>query len=117
MFRNLYFVVFTIFLLFTFFTVPLFAATEEDPCRKEGIVVKNLTMINLWYKKNSGDCSILIHDHIFRIKPEDTIEIFSDLTCNRLYCKDNPTYENYKSFDTDGNCRVRILPKCSLSDM
>lgn len=117
MYRNAYFRVLTVFLIFTLFAVPLFAATKEDPCEREGIVVKNLTMLDLWHKKNNSECFILIHNHIFRIKPEDTVDIFSDLACNKLYCKDNPTYKDYKSFDTNGDCRVRILPDCTLSDM
>ncbi len=26
-------------------------------------------------------------------------------------------YADYKSLDTDGDCRVRILPDCNISDM
>jgi hypothetical protein len=95
---------------------PLRAVTE-DRCGEEGIVVKNMTMLDLWYKKNSGSCMIWRKNHIFRIMAEDTVEIFSDLTCSRLYCQDNPTYEKFKSLDLNGNCAVRILPICNLSDM
>lgn len=99
-----------------FCAVYSFAATE-DPCSKEGIIVKNMTMLDLWYKKNGGECKIWIHNHIFNIKPEDTVEIFSDLACEKRYCKDNPTYRIYKSLDMNDDCAVRILPHCTLSDM
>ncbi len=107
-----------VFLIIVFSAEPfLDAATKADQCAKKGIFVKNLTMLDLWYKKNGGDCSLWRHNHIFVIKPQDTIEIFSDLTCETLYCYKNPTYRMYKSYDADGNCRVRILTHCTLSDM
>ncbi len=90
----------------------------EAPAPKEGIVVKNLTLFDdLWYRKNNGDCIMWRRDHIIAIKPEDTIEIFSDLVCKTPYCAGPPTYADYKSLDTDGDCRVRILPDCNISDM
>ena len=92
-------------------------AAGQDRCSGEGIVVKNMTMLDLWYRKNSADCTILKKNYMFRIGKGDTVEIFSDLTCSRLYCEENPGYEKYKSLDADGNCRVRILPLCNLSDM
>jgi hypothetical protein len=113
--RKFHFGVFIAFICF-FYAVPLSAITK-DRCSEEGIVVKNLTMLNLWYKKNSGNCTIWRNNHILRIRPEDTVGIFSDLACNKLYCKDNPAYEKYESLDVNGNCRVKILPLCNLSDM
>lgn len=92
------------------------AANRPDSCAEEGIVVENLTMLDLWYKKNEGDCFILVHGHVFFIMPDDDIKLFSDLTCKTQYCKKNPTYEVYKSFDANGNCAVRILTDCDLSD-
>jgi len=80
-------------------------------------MVRNATMLDLWYKKNDGDCTIWIHEHLFTIKPEDTIKIFSNSNCQTLYCKSNPTYEDFKSIDANGDCRVKILPNCTLSDM
>lgn len=107
----------TTFLIVFFFIVPIFA-TQEDSCKQEGIVVKNLTLFDdLWYRKNNGDCIVWRRDHIIAIKPEDTIEIFSDLVCKTPYCAGPPTYADYKSLDTDGDCRVRILPDCNISDM
>jgi hypothetical protein len=113
--RRFCFVVFII-ILCLFCAAPL-SAIAEDRCSDESIIVKNLTTINLWYKKNSGNCTIWRNNHIFRIGPKDSVEIFSDLACSKLYCEDNPTYEKYKSLDVNGNCGVRILPICNLSDM
>ena len=113
--KNTYTVLF-IFLLFVIFTGPLYADTE-DPCAGEGIIVKNMTTIALWRKENGGVCRLWSDYVVFRIKPEDNIEIFSDFYCQNFYCKDNPTYPVYKSLDTNGDCRVRILPGCRLSDM
>lgn len=105
------------FLIFIFFAVPLFAAQEEDQCRGEGIVVRNATMLDLWFTRNGGECLIWIHEHLFTIKSEDSIDIYSDMNCQTLYCADNPTYKDYKSVDINGNCRVNILPDCNVSDM
>lgn len=105
-------------LLSVFFVVPLCGAQEKDPCKKEGVVVTNLTLHDdLWYKKNDGDCMIWRRAHLFVIKPKDTIRIFSDLTCETPYCTKMPAYDDYKKADTDGNCRVRILPACDISDI
>jgi hypothetical protein len=96
---------------------PVLAETEEDLCREAGIIVRNATMLDLWYKKNGGQCSIWIHEHLFTIKPEDSINIFSDLNCQTAYCTNNPIYKDYKAVDVTGDCRVKILPNCTLSDM
>jgi hypothetical protein len=117
MYRTLLRGLFLLLIILAFFLVPLSAATVKDQCREEGIIIKNLTMIDLWYKKNSGECSIWIHNHILRIKPEDRIDVFSDMACTTLYCKKNPAYKDYKSLDANGDCRVRILPRCTLADM
>jgi hypothetical protein len=117
MFKNLYSGIFTTSLIIILIAVPLLAATEEDPCREEDIMVRNATMIDLWYKKKSGECFIWTHEHLFTIKLGDSIDIFSDLNCRTFYCANNPNYKDYKSVDAIGNCRVKILPKCNLSDM
>ncbi len=101
----------------TLVTTPLFAEQEVDNCAQKGIVVKNLTMLDLWYKRNGGDCIIWIHDHVVFIKPGDVIEIFSDLTCKTPYCSSNPSYKDYKALDKNGDCAVRILPDCNVTDM
>jgi len=97
--------------------LPLLASADEDPCREMGIYIGNQTMLDLWYTRNGGPCTILTHGHLLIIKSEDTLIIFRDLTCKTEYCQKNPTYERYKSLDTNYNCRVRILPNCTLSDM
>lgn len=104
-------------LCFAFLTTPLSAGQDADNCAKEGIIVKNLTMLNLWYKKNGGDCFIWTSNHVFFIKPGDVIEIFSDLVCKTLYCSRNPSYKEYKALDKDSDCAVRILPACNITDM
>ena len=117
MYKNLYYRVLTTSLIIIFIAVPLLAATEKDQCREEGIMVRNAAMLDLWYKKNGGECFIWKHEHLFAIKPEDSIDIFSDMNCQTFYCANNPNYKNYKSVDATGNCRVKILPNCNLSDM
>jgi len=99
-----------------FHPVSLFAGTG-DTCSEGGIMVRNMTMVDRWYKINNGACTIWTHNHMFTIKPEDKIEIFSDLACKTSYCAENPVYKDYKSADADGDCRVRILPNCNISDM
>jgi hypothetical protein len=103
------------FILILFCSSHVFA--EEDKCGEIGITVKNMTMLDLWYKKDGGDCTIWVHDHVITIKPDNTFEIFSDLECKEFYCEENPTYDVYKTVDEDGNCMVRILPDCNLSDI
>jgi len=115
--KNVYPWVITPLLIILLSAVPLLATVEEDPCREEGMMVRNATMLDLWYKKNGGECSIWVHEHLFAIKTGDSIEIFSDSDCRTLYCKNNPTYKAFKSIDTSGDCRVKILPDCILADM
>jgi len=92
-------------------------AAADDPCSEDGIMLRNATMLDLWYKKNNGACSIWRHEHRFTIKLKDDIKIYSDMDCKTLYCPRNPTYKDYKSLDANGSCGVRILPNCNLSDM
>ncbi|HAM50740.1 MAG TPA: hypothetical protein DCP92_08630, partial [Nitrospiraceae bacterium] len=47
---------------------------DDEPCTESGIIVSNGTMLDLWYKKNNGACSFWIHEHVFTIKPEDTVK-------------------------------------------
>ncbi len=92
-------------------------AEEKDPCKEQGILVRNATMLDLWYTKNGGQCTIWIHEHLVHAKPGDSLKIFSGMDCKSLYCTKNPAYRDYKSVDVNGDCRVRILPGCKLSDM
>ena len=97
--------------------LPILTSADEDPCHEKGIYIGNQTMLNLWYTLNGGPCTIWSDDRILIIKAEDTIIIYRDMTCETKYCANNPTYDVYKSLDADRNCRVRILPNCTLSDM
>ena len=96
---------------------PLLASAGEDPCRETGIYIRNYTHRLLWYTRNGGPCTMWHRDHILILKPEDTLIIYRDMTCETEYCSKNPTYDAYKFFDANQNCRVRILPRCKLSDM
>jgi len=96
---------------------PLLASADEDPCREMGIYIGNQTTINVWYTRDGGPCTIWNHGHILILKPEGTLTLYRDMTCETEYCSKNPTYDIYKSLDADGNCRVRILPNCTLADM
>jgi hypothetical protein len=121
MWKNLVSLLYSVFLI-SLLISPAWSLSEkgisvEDTCQETGIIVKNLTFKALWYKKNGGDCFYWRRDHIFTIYPGDKVDICSDSTCETLYCHDNPTYETYRSLDTNNNCRVRILPECTLSDM
>jgi len=99
----------------TFF--PLLASAGEDPCSEMGIYIGNQTMLDVWYTRNGGPCTIWSHGHILIMKPEDKLIIYSGMTCKKEYCSKNPTYDVYESYDANQNCRVRILPDCTLSDM
>ena len=104
------------FMVIALFLFPLLASAEEDPCHETGIYMANQTM-DLWYSRNGGACSIFVTGHLIIIKPEDTLIIYRDMICKTEYCSNNPTYDVYKSFDANQNCRVRVLPDCTLSDM
>jgi hypothetical protein len=93
------------------------SAAGEDVCGKEGIVVKNLTTVDLWYKRDEDNCFKWKQNKIFSIRPDESVQLFSDLTCETSYCGYHPNYDSFRSTDKDKNCRVRILPSCSLSDM
>jgi hypothetical protein len=117
MFKNVYSKVLATSLIIILMAASLLAATEEDQCREEGIMVRNATMLDLWQKKNGGECFFWAHEHLFTIKAEDSIDIFSDMNCQAFYCANNPKYKDYKAVDATGNCRVKVLPNCTLSDM
>ena len=92
-------------------------SAAEDQCRETGVYIGNRTMLDVWYIRNGGPCTLWNDGHILITKPEDTLIIYSDMTCKTQYCPVNPSYDVYKSLDVNQNCRVRILPKCTLSDM
>jgi len=100
-----------------FFSRTSCLAANDDPCSTSGITVRNATMLDLWYEKNGGACSILIHEHLFTIRPQDAVIIYSDMDCKTLYCPRNAAYRDYKMIDKNGDCQVRILPDCNLAGM
>ena len=97
--------------------IPLLALANEDTCRETGINIANQTNLDVWYTRNGGPCTIWVHGHILIIKPEDTLIIYRDMTCKTEYCSMDLTYDVFKSLDGNQNCRVKILPNCTLSDM
>jgi hypothetical protein len=103
--------------LITLSAAPSFAAAKDDPCKEEGIIVKNLSTRDLWYRKDGGPCFYWDKNKTFVIRPGEKIEIFSDLVCRTNYCKDNPSYKDYRNVDSNGNCAVAIHPGCKISDM
>ncbi len=94
-----------------------FSLSEEDPCSNDGIVVRNITTIDLWYKQSNSGCLKWKQNKLFTIKPDEMITLYSDLDCKTSYCGREFGYDKYRSIDTDGNCRVKILTRCTLSDM
>ena len=92
------------------------AVIAEDQCGEQGITVRNATMLDLWYTKNGGACSIWIHEHLFTIKQREIVKIFSDMSCQTFYCTSNPSYKDYQSVDSNGDCFVNIFPNCSVAD-
>jgi hypothetical protein len=113
--RKSYIAIFFV-LLIALYAVPLYAGTAER-CSEQGITVRNSTMLDLWYKRSGGSCTIWIHEHMFVIQPGETLALFSDLNCEKPYCSENPDYSVYRSADINGNCGVKILPYCNISDM
>jgi len=97
--------------------IPLLALANEDTCRETGIHIGNQTMVDLWYTRNGGACTILAHGHLIIIKPKDTLIFYRDMICETEYCPKKPSYDYYKHLDADQNCRVKILPGCNFSDM
>ena len=105
------------FMIIALTLFPLLGSAGEASCREMGIYIGNQTMLDVWYTRTSEPCTIWVHGHILIMKPEDTLIIYSDMTCKTEYCSKNPTYDVYESYDGNRNCRVRILPNCTLSDM
>jgi hypothetical protein len=99
-----------------FYSVSLCAVADGASCKQQGVIVKNLHIDALWYKKSNGNCIKWKRNYMFTVKPNDVVEIFSDM-CITPFCSSTPAYSDYKSNDTNSNCRVRILRRCNLSDM
>ena len=102
--------------LFLLVTPSACFAMDGDPCRDQGITVKNLSFTDIWYQSEGGSCTILKRNYSFVIKPGEEIGLFSDMVCERPYGPDRK-YQDYKLSDENGNCRVKILPGSILSDI
>ena len=89
---------------------------EEDNCRNKAMYVSNQVAVNLWFKRDGGACSLLKKHKIFKVFPGEDFHIYSDSNCKTEYCT-SLRHEDFKSFDRDGDCRVRILIGCVVSDM
>ena len=83
--QNIFYLLLAVFSI-SLLIVPVSSLSEEDSCKETGIVVKNLTLKKLWYKKDDGSCFLWRRDYMFTIYPEDSIGVYSDLTCETLYC-------------------------------
>jgi len=86
-------------------------------CTGEGITVRNLDIVDLWYRSNTGECRKLRRNYMFTVLPGHVVDIFTDLDCKTPYCDVTPTFDDYLSHDTNQDCRVKIIPRCSLADM
>jgi hypothetical protein len=105
----------TVLLFLVLTRVPCFAG-DEDPCKDQGITVRNLSFKEIWYKQKDGDCTILKRNYSFNIKPNDEIRLFSDMVCETPYCP-ACKYSDYKAYDANNDCRVKILPVNALADI
>jgi len=114
--KNILFIALTTLFLFLFSTLSPGFAADEDSCKDQGITVRNLSFKEIWYKRQGGSCIILKRNYAFTIKPEEEIKLFSDNVCTTPYCP-ACTYSYYKPYDENGDCRVKILPEDTLSDM
>jgi hypothetical protein len=114
---NFYKKILIAFFIIVLSVIPSLSESAGDNCTGTGVIVKNLSTIDLWYKQNNGACFKWNKSKIFTIKPGDSVEIFSDMICKTPYCNNISAYQDYKSYDRNGSCGVRILPGCNISDM
>jgi hypothetical protein len=110
------FILLSVLFLFLFYSMSACFAKDEDPCKEHGIIVKNLSFKEIWYKRRGGSCIVLKRHNTFTIKPAEEIGLFSDIVCETPYCPAS-IYTDYKSYDMNGDCGIRILPHNTLSDM
>jgi hypothetical protein len=96
---------------------PLSASADEDPCRKTGICILNMIQLGSWVRRNEGPCSIWHRNYLMPVKPGDVLIIYSDMECQKEYYSKTPAYEDYKSFDANQDCRVKILPDRTIEDL
>jgi hypothetical protein len=114
--KKILFIFLSVVFLFLFCAMSTCFAKDEDPCKDKGITVKNLSFKEIWYKPQGGSCIVLKRHNTFKIKPAEEIRLFSDIVCKTPYCPAS-IYIDYKSYDVNGDCKVRILPHNTLSDM
>jgi len=93
------------------------ASAEGDNCENKKMYISNQVTVNLWYKRDGGNCSLLNKHNIVMVFPGEDFQIYSDSDCKTKYCSDSLKQKDLKSTDRDGDCRVRILNGCILSDM
>jgi hypothetical protein len=96
---------------------PLLASGDEDPCRKTGVCILNMIQVGSWVRLNEGPCTIWHRHYLMPVKPGDVLIIYSDIECKTEYYSKNPTYDDYKSFDANQDCRVMILPDRTIDDL
>jgi hypothetical protein len=94
---------------------PLWAA--EDPCQESGVFVANISTVHLWYQRAGGNCTFWNKNAIITLRPQEEVDIFSDLACEMKFCPETLKYENVRAADTAGNCRAKLRFGCSLTDM
>jgi hypothetical protein len=92
------------------------SSADEDPCKDKGIMVRNLSFKEIWYIRKGGSCTNLKRNYSFTIKPEEEIRLFTDMVCETPYCPDC-RYSDFKLYDANRDCRVKLLPENTLSDM
>jgi hypothetical protein len=95
--------------------IPLLTSADGDLCRETGTILNHIGL-DLSYTRN-GDCYLWKHTHRINVKPEDTIIIYRNMDCMIEYFSKNPTYDDYKSFDTNQNCIIRILFDRTFGDL
>lgn len=93
------------------------ASPLEKTCENDKMYISNQVTVNLWYKRDGGQCSLLNKHNIFMVFPGESLQIYSNSDCTTKYCSDSLTQKDVKSADLDGDCRVRILNDCAISDM
>lgn len=91
-------------------------ASDEDPCRDQGITVKNLSFKDIWYQRKDGDCAILKRNYSFTIRPDDEMRLYSDMVCQTPYCL-ACKYSDFKAYDANNDCRIKMLPENAFSDI
>ncbi len=94
------------------------AQETPDSCAQGGVYIANLTDLDLWFKRDGGDCNYWRHNAFnIPIRPGELIKIFSDLYCEMTPCDEPLTYRTCKSVDKNGDCIIKISHPCKLLDV